>query len=99
MESKFAFWTSQVKQLLRKMESLEMENSRLRSDVNSLVARVSVVEGDNLSLRKLIQESQEHETPHLPNEALQAEIRDLKTEQEVIRSQQTSLQTGNKVTF
>ena len=90
MELDFAFWTSQVKQLLRKMESLEMENSRLCSKVNSLVARVSMVEGDNLSLRKLIQKKKEHETLHLPKEALHAEICDLKTKREEIRSQQAS---------
>ena len=86
LESDFVFWTSQVKQVLRKLESLEAENSRLRSEISSLAARISEVEGDNLSLRKMIQESKEQESSHPPNEALHTEIQDFKTNQEEIIS-------------
>ena len=90
LESDFVFWTSQIKQMLRKLESLEAKNGRLRSEVGSLAARVSEVEGDNISLKKMIQESKEQESSHPPNEALHAEIQDLRTEQEEIKSQQAS---------
>ena len=64
LESDFTFSTSQIKQILRRMEYLEIENDKLRSEVSTLANRVSVVEGDNSSLRKTIQEYKEQETPH-----------------------------------
>ena len=81
LESDFEFWTSQIKQMLRKLESLEAENSRLRSEVGSLAARVSKFKGDNLSLKKIIQ-SKERDSSHPQNKALHVEIRDLRTKQE-----------------
>ena len=90
LESAFEFWTSQVKQMLRKLESLEVENGRLRSEMGSLAARISEVKGDNLSLKKMIQESKKQDSSHSQNEALHAEIRDLRTKQEEIKSQQAS---------
>jgi predicted RNase H-like nuclease (RuvC/YqgF family) len=90
MESDFSFWTSQVKQLLRQMESLETENNKLRSEIHSLSARVSEVEGDNLSLKKIIHENKEQESLHPQNDVLHAEILDLKSKQEEIRSQQAT---------
>ena len=59
-------------------------------EVSSLDARILEVEGDNLSLKKMIQERKEQESFRPPNEVLHAEIRDLKTKQEEIRSQQAS---------
>ena len=75
--------------MLRKLESLEVENSSLRAEVGSLDARVSEVEGDNLSLKKIIQ-SKEQDSSHPQNEALHAEIRDLRTKQEDFKSQQAA---------
>ena len=88
LESDFTFWTSQVKQMLKKLESLEAKNGRLRLEVGSLAARVSEVEGDNLSLKKMIQESKEQDSSHPQNKALHSEIQDLRTKQEEIKSQQ-----------
>ena len=87
IETDFTFWKFQIKQMLRRMESLEAKNCRLRSKVSTLADRVSMVEGDNSSLRKIIQKSKEQETLHPLDVALQAEIRDLKTKQEEIISQ------------
>ena len=58
--------------------------------MGSLAARVLEVEGDNLSLKKMIQENKEQGSSHPRNEILHAEIQDLKTKQEVIKSQQAS---------
>lgn len=70
LESDFAFWISQIKQMLKKLESLEAENGRLRSEVGSLTTKVSKVEGDNLSLKKMIEQG----SSHPQNEVLHAEI-------------------------
>ena len=78
------------------MEYLETENGKLRSEVNTLANRVSVVEGDNSSLRKTIQEYKEQETPHPVDVTLQEEIRDLKSKQQEIRSQQASFKQETK---
>lgn len=72
------------------MEYLETENDKLRSEVSTLANRVSVVAGDNSSLMKIIQEYKEQETLHPVDVTLQEEIRDLKSIQEEIRSQQAS---------
>ena len=86
LESDFAFWTPRIKQMLRILESLEAKNGRLCLKVGSLAARVSEVEGDNLSLKKIIQ-SKDRDSSHPQNEALHAEIQDLRTKQEEIKSQ------------
>ena len=46
------------------MEYLETKNGELCSEISILANRVSVVEGDNSSLRKTIQEYKEQEIPH-----------------------------------
>ena len=84
MESNFSFWTAQVKQILQKMKFLETENNKLRSEIHTLSTRVSEVEGDNLSLKKILHESKEQENLHPPNDTLHAEILDLKSKQEEI---------------
>ena len=72
--------------MLRKLESIEAETSKLHSEVGSLAARISKVEGDNLSLKKMIQESKEQDSYHPQNQALHLEIQDLRTKQEEIKS-------------
>jgi len=84
MESDFAFWTSQIKQLLRRVDSLETENDKLRAEVNTLNDRVSFVEGESLSLRKSVQEDPTETTLH-------AKIQEIRNKQEEIISQQVSL--------
>lgn len=72
------------------MQFLETENNKLRSEIHTLSTRVSEVEGDNLSLKKILHESKEQENLHPPNDTLHTEILDLKSKQEEIQSQQTT---------
>jgi len=56
MESNFSFCTTQVNQILQKMEFMEIENNKLYSEIHTLSTKVSEVEGDNLSLKKILHE-------------------------------------------
>ena len=72
LETDFIFWTSQIKQLLRKTELLEEENYRLRSEIGTLSNKVGVVEKDNSSLKNQLQECRELLAVRPSVEALQA---------------------------
>jgi len=63
------------------MEFLEIENNKLHLEIHTLSTRVSEVEGNNLSLNKILHESKEHENLHPPSDMLHAEILDLKSKQ------------------
>ena len=56
----------------------------------TLSARVSEVEGENLSLKKIIHENKEQESLHPQNDVLHTEILDLKSKQEEIRALQAT---------
>jgi hypothetical protein len=55
-----------------------------QAEVRTLSSRVSEVELENLSLRKLLNENQVQDTLKPPNDALHAKILDLKNQQEEI---------------
>jgi hypothetical protein len=57
---------------------------QLQAEVRTLSSRVLEVESENLSLRKLLNENQVQDTLKPPNDALHAEILDLKNQQEEI---------------
>lgn len=63
------------------MEFLETENNKFCFEIHTLFARVSEVEGDNLSLKKILHESKEQEILRPPNGALHAKMINLKSRQ------------------
>lgn len=91
LETDFTFWTSQFKLLMRKMEHLETENRELCVEIGTFSNRLLLVEEDNAFIRKTMQEYREQCAGKSSDEALQGEIRDLKSKQEEIKSQQMSL--------
>lgn len=72
MESDFSYWTPQIKNLIRWMESLEIENNRLHSKMHALSTRIFEVEGENLSLKQMLHGNKEQENLHPPHDALHA---------------------------
>ena len=78
------------------MEFLETKNNKICSLIHTLSARVSEVEGDNLSLKKILHEIKEWEILHPPNDVLPTEIIDLKSRHEEIWSQHATFKQETK---
>jgi hypothetical protein len=88
MEHDFLYWTSQVKNLLRRMESLEIENKQLHSEV--------------LDLKQLVSKMKKQENIHLQNPSvdspmIQIEISNIKNLQYEMRSQWTLFKEEAKI--
>jgi hypothetical protein len=79
MELDFPFWTSQIKNILQRVEFLETKNRKLQSEVTDLKQLVlEMKHQENIHVQNLIRDS--------PN--LQSKILDIKILQEEMRSQQ-----------